>query len=166
MKCQFWLLFGERRGHSRAWIAPLGAGLPRGHALGPISPGPRGWSNGVLPGSLRRATHLPSTARQGGLVRHPSGTPMSLHVGSRQSDSTVSLRPGPISGGHAGETLPQRGNQGPTAQAARGRWALRPCGWRDFSMRALGWGCRRPLCRWVPKDCVTFSHSLSDVAQK
>ena len=78
----------------------------RGHAPGPISPGPRGWSNGVLPGSPRRATHLPSTARQGGLVQYPSGTPMSLHVGSRQSNSTASLRPGPISGGHA---APERG---------------------------------------------------------
>lgn len=33
-------------------------------------------------------------------------------------------------------------------------------------MRALGWGCRWPPCQWVLKDCVTFSHSLSDVAQK
>ena len=33
-------------------------------------------------------------------------------------------------------------------------------------MTALGWGCRRPLCRWGLKGCVTFSHSLSDVVQK
>lgn len=116
---QFWLLFGERMGHRGAWIAPLGAGLPQRHTPGPISLGLRGGEIESFLGLLEG--HPPSTAHQGGLAWHSSGTLMSLHVGNRQSDSTASLGPRPISGGHAGKALPQRGDQGPTVQAAGGR---------------------------------------------
>lgn len=118
-------------GRGGAWTTPLGTDLPSGCPPRLISPEPKAWSAGDLPGP--RPLGRPGLALLTRVcVPSPPGLPSSLAVLDLQG-------PGPS----LGNTGPE-GGKGPAARAAGGRWDRRPRGWRVFAIGVLGRGCRWP----------------------